>query len=153
MEIITTEEVMDKLDMFKDVLAKNDEFVWSDLEGISSDAGMEFTSTAFQYECLTHGVCHKLAATEHQEMNGQIKVTWITLCMITHSPMVHARFLKAYIHFVLMCTAYHIFPVLSIKNLKNEEDELTTPFQLTTCTKSPMFHLYVLFCLYVVKKL
>ena len=39
MEKITTEEVMDKLDMFQSKFEKIDQFVWWDLERISADAG------------------------------------------------------------------------------------------------------------------
>ena len=48
MEIITTEEVMDKLDMFQSRFGKIDESGWWDLENISVDAGMKFTFTNFQ---------------------------------------------------------------------------------------------------------
>ena len=43
MEKITTEEVMDKLDMFQSRFGKIDEFGWWDLEIISADAVMQFT--------------------------------------------------------------------------------------------------------------
>ena len=45
MENITTEEVMDKLDMFQSRFGKIDQFGWWDLEKISADAGTQFTST------------------------------------------------------------------------------------------------------------
>ena len=41
MENITTEEVMDKLDMFQSRFRKIDQFGWWDLERISADAGWE----------------------------------------------------------------------------------------------------------------
>ena len=44
MEIITTEEVMDKLDILKSIFGKIDEFGWCYLERISADAGTQFTS-------------------------------------------------------------------------------------------------------------
>ena len=50
MERITTEEVMDKLDMFQSRFGKIDEFGWWDLEIISADAGKQFISTDFQDE-------------------------------------------------------------------------------------------------------
>ena len=75
MEIITTKELMHKLDMFQARFGKVDELGWRDLEVISSDAGMKFTSTYFQDECKTRGVRISLAASEHQEMNGQVEVT------------------------------------------------------------------------------
>ena len=56
MEIITTEEVMYKLDMFQDRFGKIDEFGSWDLEIISADAGTQFTSTEFQDESQTSGV-------------------------------------------------------------------------------------------------
>ena len=39
MENITTEEVMEKLDMFQSRFGKIDQFGWWDLEKISADAG------------------------------------------------------------------------------------------------------------------
>ena len=45
MEKTTTEEVMEKLDMFQSRYGKIDEFVWWNLERISADAGTQFTST------------------------------------------------------------------------------------------------------------
>ena len=45
MEKITTEEVMDKLDMFQSRFGKIDQFGWWYLEIISSDEGTQFTST------------------------------------------------------------------------------------------------------------
>ena len=47
MEIITSDEVMDKLDMFQDRFGKVDEFGWWDLEIFSADEGTNFTSTEF----------------------------------------------------------------------------------------------------------
>ena len=40
---ITTEEVMEKLDMFKSRFGKMDQFGWWDLERVSSYAGTQFT--------------------------------------------------------------------------------------------------------------
>ena len=51
MDEITTEEVMDKLDMFQSRFEKMDEFEWWDLERISVDAGTKFTLTEFKGEC------------------------------------------------------------------------------------------------------
>ena len=39
MEIITTEEVMNKLDMFQAIFLNVDEFGWWNLKNISADAG------------------------------------------------------------------------------------------------------------------
>ena len=62
MDKITTEEVMDKLDMFQSRFGKMDQFGWWDLEGILADAGTQFTSTEFTNECQTRGVSLTLAA-------------------------------------------------------------------------------------------
>ena len=86
-----------------------------------------------------------LAAPEHQEMNGQVEVTWITLRTIAHALMVHARALEIYVHFTLMYTRDHIFPVLPIKDLINEDGDPTTPYKLATGTKPSVSHLCVLF--------
>ena len=48
MEKITTEEVMDKLDMFQSRFGVFEELGWWDLERISADAGTQFTSTEFK---------------------------------------------------------------------------------------------------------
>ena len=81
------------------------------------------------------GVCLTLAAPEHQEMNGQVEVTWRTFCTVAHSIMVHAKVPEVYVHFSLMYTTDHIFPVLPIKDLINEDGNPTTPHKLATGTK------------------
>ena len=65
MDNITTEEVMDKLYIFQSRFGKIDQFGWWDLEIISADAGTQFTSTDFKYECQTRGVRLMLAAPEY----------------------------------------------------------------------------------------
>ena len=50
MEKITTEEVMENLDMFQSKLGKMDQFGWCGLEIISVDAGTQFTLTEFKDE-------------------------------------------------------------------------------------------------------
>ena len=93
-----------------------------------------------------------LAAPEHQEMNGQVKVTWRTLSTVAHTLMVHARVPEVYIHFALMYTTDHIFPVLPIKDLINEDGDPITPHKLETGTKTSVSQLRVLFCPCVVRK-
>ena len=85
-------------------------------------------------------------------MNRQVKVTRRTLRTIAHSLMVHARVSEAYINFVLMYTTDHIFLVLPIKDLINEDGEPNTPFKLATGTIISVSHLRVLFCTCVVRK-
>ena len=43
-ENITTEEVIDKLDMFQAIFVEVDEFGWWDIKRVQTDAGMQFTS-------------------------------------------------------------------------------------------------------------
>ena len=151
-ENITTAEVLDKLDMFQSRFGKMDQFGWWDLERISADAGTQFTSTEFKGECQIRGVRLTLAAPEHQEINGQVEVTWRTLRTIAHFLMVHARVPENYIHFALIYTTDHIFPVLPIKDLINEDGDPTTPYKLATGNKPSVSHLRVLFCPCVVRK-
>ena len=87
-----------------------------------------------------------LAAPEHQEVKGLVKVTRRTLRTIEHSLMVHARVLKAYIHFALRYTTDHIFSVISIKDMINKDDKPTTSFKLGTGKKPLASHLCALFC-------
>ena len=72
MEKITTEEVMDKLDIFQSIFGKIDQFGWWDLERVSADVGTQFTSTESKDECQTRGFRLTLAAPEHKDMNGQV---------------------------------------------------------------------------------
>ena len=85
-------------------------------------------------------------------MKGQVEVTWRTLRTVANSLMVHDRVLEVYIHFALMCTTDHIFPVLPIKDLINKDGDPTTPHKLATGTKLSVSHLCVLFCPCVVCK-
>ena len=71
---------------------------------------------------------------------------------VAHSLMVHARVLEVYVHFELMYTADNIFPVLTIRDLINEDGDPTTPHKLATGTKPTISHLRVLFCPCVVRK-
>ena len=135
MENITTAEVMDKLDMFKSRFGKIDQFGWWDLEIISADAGTQFTFTEFKEECQNCRVRLTLAAPEHQEMNGQVEVTWRTLRTVVHALMVHARVPEVYVHFALMYTPDHIFTVLPIKDLINKDGDPTMPHKMATGTK------------------
>ena len=48
MENITTEEVMDRLNMYQAIFGKLDEFGWCDMERIKTDAGTQLTSKYFQ---------------------------------------------------------------------------------------------------------
>ena len=73
MEKITTEEVMDKLDMFQSRFGKIDQFGWWDLERVSADTGTQFTSTEFKDEFQTRGVRLTLAAPEHHTYNTWTK--------------------------------------------------------------------------------
>ena len=146
MEKISTEEVMDKMDIFQSRSGNIGKCGWWDLERISADAGSQFTSTKFKEECQTSGVNLTLAAPEHHEMNRQVEVTWIMLYIISHPHMVHARVSEAYIHFELIYTTDHIFTVLLIKYLMNKDDKPTTSFKLTTGTKPLVSYLRVLFC-------
>ena len=85
-------------------------------------------------------------------MNGQVEVTWRTLRTIAHALMVNARVPEIYVHFALIYTTDHIFPVLPIKDLIKEDGYPTTPYKLATGTKPSVSYLRVLFCLCVVRK-
>ena len=134
MDNITTEQVMEKLDMFQSRFGKIDQFGWWDLERFSADAGTQFTSTEFNDECQTRGFRLTLAALEHKQMNGQVEVTWRTLRTVAYSLMVHARVPEVYVHFALMYTTDHIFTVIPIKYLLNKDGIPTTPHKLATGT-------------------
>ena len=135
MENITTEKVMDKLHMFQAIFGKVDEFDWWDMERIQTDSGTYFTSKEFQEGIYVRGVQRALLAPYHQEMNGQVEVTWRKLLTIAHSILAHVRVSEEYIHFALMYTADHILSVLPIKYLVNQDVEPTTPHKMATGMK------------------
>ena len=118
-------------------------FGWWDLEIISADTGTQFTCTEFKGGCQTHGVCLKLAAPEHQEMNIKVEITWRMLRTIAHSLMVHPQVLESNIHFALTYTADNNFPVIPIKDLINKDGETNIPFKLATGMKPSISHLCV----------
>ena len=66
--------------------------------------------------------------------------------------MVHARFSEVYIHFASMYTIDHIFTVLPIIDMINEDGKPTTPYKLATGTKLSVSHLRVLFFPCVVRE-
>ena len=70
MENTTTEEVMDKLNMFQARFEKVDEFGWWDMDRIKTDSETQFTSKEFQEGLYVSGLQLALAALEHQEMNA-----------------------------------------------------------------------------------
>ena len=78
-------------------------------------------------------------------MNGKVKVTWIMVCTIAHSLMVHARVSEVRIHFTFMYKTDHIFSELPIKDLLNEDGKPTMLFKLATGKKPSVSHLCVLF--------
>ena len=91
MENITTEEVMEKLYMFQEISVKVYEFSCCDMEIIQTDTDTQFTSKEFYEGIYIHGIWLALAAQDHQEMNGQVEVTWKKLWTIAHSIMVHTQ--------------------------------------------------------------
>ena len=107
----------------------------------------------FKEECQTCVVNLKLAAPKRQEMNRKVEVAWRTFCTVAHSLMVHARFSEAYIHFAFMYTTYHIFLIIPIKDLINEDGDPTTPHKLATGKKPKVSHLRLLFFHVLYKKL
>ena len=66
--------------------------------------------------------------------------------------MVHSIVPKVYVHFAIIYTTDHIFPVIPIKYLINEDGGPTTPHKLATGTKPSVSHLRMLFCPCVVQK-
>ena len=85
-------------------------------------------------------------------MNGQVEVTWRALRTVAHALMVHAKVPEVYVHLTLMYMTDHIFLVLPIKDLMNEDGDPTTLHKLGTGTKPSVSHLRVLFCPCVVRK-
>ena len=66
--------------------------------------------------------------------------------------MVHKRVSEKYINFELMYTNHHIFTVLAIRHLINQDGEPTASHKLTTGMKPSVSNLGVLFCPCVAQK-
>ena len=66
--------------------------------------------------------------------------------------MVHARVLESYIKFSLIYTTDHIFPVIPIKDMINEDSDPNAPLKIARGTKPSVSHLQVIFCPCVVWK-
>ena len=113
--------------MFQVGFVKLDEFVWWDMERIQTDSGVFFRKL-FLY------VWFSFAAPEHQEVNGQIELTWKKLKTIAHPIRVQTRVSEKYIHLALMYTTYNIFTVIPIKHLVNHEGEPNKPDRVVTGT-------------------
>ena len=66
--------------------------------------------------------------------------------------MVHIQVSEKYIHFSLMYMTDHIFPVLPIKHLVNQDDEPNMPHKLVTEKKPSVPNPHILFCTFIVGK-
>ena len=119
---------------------------------IQNYAGTQFTSKEFQEDFFIHRVRLSLVAPDHQEMNGQAEVIWQILQSIAHSIIVHAQVYDEYIHFTIIYTTDHIFPVIPIKHLVNHDGEPNTPHKLATGMKDSVSNSHILFCSFVVQK-
>ena len=81
-------------------------------------------------------------------------MTWQKLQTIAHLIMVQAQVLDKCIHFLLIYTTDHIFPVLPIKHLVNQDREPNMPHKLETGTKNSVSNLRVLFfCVFYERQL
>ena len=64
--------------MFYERFGKIDLFGWWNIERNKTDAGTQFISKYFHEGISVCGVLPSRAAPDHQEMNGQVEVKWIT---------------------------------------------------------------------------
>ena len=67
---------------------------------------------------------------------------------VAHALMIHARVPEVYVHFKLMYTTDHIFLVLPIKDLINEDGDPKPPHKLAT-GKKPLVSLLFLYFVHV----
>ena len=144
---------MDKIDIFQARFGQVKEFWWWYLEKIQKNSGKKFTSKEFQEYLYLRGLWLTLSPPYHDEMNDQVEDMWQTLQTIAYSRMmVYAQVSYDYIIFSLMCTTHHIFLVLPTKHFVNQYGEPTIPHNLETVVKPSVSNIWILFCLYVVKK-
>ena len=69
--------------MFQARFGKVYDFGWWDMYRIQTGTGSQFSSKKFQEGIYVRGLQLLLAASEHQEINGQAEVTWKS-CELSH---------------------------------------------------------------------
>ena len=117
-----------------------------------TDTGTQLTKKEFQEGFSVCGLHFTLSSPDHQEINVQVEVMWWNLRTIAYSIMVHAHVSDKYIHFTLMYKTHHLYPVIPINNLVNQDGKTTTPHKMATGAKPSVLNLRVLLCPYVVQK-
>jgi hypothetical protein len=122
-----------------------------DIQKIRADAGSQFTSDEFSTFCRDAGIHLTLAALKKQYQNHLAERTWQSISNIGRSLLVHARLPDTFMYHALVY-ACHIFNVLPIRGLQNDDDIPATPYQLFF-DKRPMISNYRVFgCPTVVKR-
>ena len=153
LEELTTEAVMDALDVFVAEFGKVDEFGWINIDKVRADAGPQFTSEDFRDGCAVRGVHLTLAAPQHQEMNSIAEAMWKLICTTAHSLMVFARVEERFTDFALLYAAHEIIPALPLRDLVDDSGETTTPTFLMTGKKAHISGIRTLFFPCIIKKL
>ena len=113
------------------------------MKRIQNDTGIYFTSKEFQGGISVRGLRLALVAPYHQEINNQFEVAWKTFQTFAHSIMVHTQVYDKYIDFALMHTTDHIFHILSIKKLVNQDGEANMPHKLASGKKPSVSNLHI----------
>jgi transposase InsO family protein len=120
-----------------------DMYGYLDLRRVRADAGSQFTSEEFSTYCREAGIQLILAAPKKQYQNHLAEHTWQTISSMGHSLLVHARLPDIFMYHALVY-ACHIFNVLPVWGLLNEEEIPATPYQLFY-NKWPMISQYRVF--------
>ena len=122
------------------------------MDRIQTDSGMHFTAKGFQEGFSVHAVRLSLVPSYHLDIIGPIELTRPTLQTIAHSIILHALVSDKYIKISLIYTTHHLFIVIPIKHLVNQDGEPTAPHKLATGTKPSVSNIRVLSFPCVVRK-
>ncbi len=100
------------------------------IERKCADAGIsQFTADQFHEHCHTSGICLVLAAPKKQNQNHLAKRTWQTVSAMGRSLLEHVWLPDTFMYHALVYET-HIFNILPVRGLLDEQKVPSTPYQL-----------------------
>ncbi len=149
---LTTTSVINILWQYQaDHLQASSNFGYLNIERIRADAGSQFTADQFKEHCRNSGIHLVLAAPKKKYQNHLAERTWQAVTTMGRSLLVHTWLPDTFM-FSALVYATHIFSILPVQGLLNEEAVPSTHYQLflVTSQPSPTFESLAVPLLYVV---
>lgn len=147
----STKEVTTILKQYQADNKPAETFGYINLAKIWADAVSQFTSTGFADQCRQHNIHLALAAPKKQYLNLLAERTWQTTLTMARALLIHVRLPDTFwYHAIIYAT--HIFNVLPIQGVKDNQDHPATPYELFFHQKPVVARFYVFGCPTVVQK-